>query len=140
MTQDDLHSQLAALSSELKSEIRGAIGAAFHEGIKAALESEREHTQRAIDTAIAANRCDCPLAQSDHQHVRHLVGMISDLGDGDKARGIRMMRDNHVWCGRLRSRSEKIGIYATLVVVGLIMTGAVGAFWLGVRSHLGGGQ
>lgn len=140
MTQDDLHTQFAALSAELKSEVRGAIGAAFHEGIRAALESEREHTKRAIDVAIAATRCDCPLSPCDHTHVRHIVGMIADLGDGDKSRGIRLIRDNHVWSSRLRTRSEKIGIYATMVVVGLIVSGAIGAFWLGVRSHIGGGQ
>ena len=140
MSPENLQEQFERLSLDLKQDMRDTLKMAIEAAVRGVTEVERDRTDRAIHDAVMAHRCDCPLAACDHPHVRHLVGMISDLGDGDKAKGIRTIRENHVWCGKLRGRSEKIGMYATLVVVGLVVSGAIGAFWVGLRAHMGGGQ
>ena len=142
MTQEELTAQFERLEQRLTQSMVDAIGRAVESAIRTAAQTERDRMQHMIDATIEAKvlstRCDCPLEQGEDKHIRHLMGMLSDLGCGDQSCGVREMRENHVWTTKLRRKSEKVGTYAVLVAVGLIVTGAIAAFVAGVKTHVGG--
>lgn len=144
MTQDDLRTQFDRLEQRLNQTMADAIRRAVESAIRTVTETERDHFQRMIDTAIErqvlATRCDCPLEHGEDRQIRQLMGMFEDMGEGDKCSGIRVLRENHAWTAKLRRKSEKVGTYAVLVAVGLIVTGAIAAFVAGLKTQIGGGQ
>ena len=108
MTQEELKSQFDRLATDLKQSldqsVANAIGVAVKSGIQAIVETEREYTSRAIQQAIIEARCqNCPTPREEEkEQVRHLLGCIRDLGQGELDDGIRELRANHVWTAQMR--------------------------------------
>lgn len=82
----------------------------------------------------------------DPRTVDHVMGMLSDIGDGDLRRGVEIVRENHKWiCNRLekdkeytanhgfvsklRGASENTLMrFVSLALLGILVVTAVGVF------------
>ena len=135
----DMELRLAELQREMKAEIRIAMADAYRETIKAILETEREHTQTMITQAMVNARCDCPLDCMQHGDVRHFVGIVKDLGDGDVSGGLRKIRENHIWAARIKRTSDTIASTSLVVAIGVAITALIGAFGLAIRFLINAG-
>ena len=63
----------------------------------------------------------------------HFIGMAEDLGDGDRAKGIEIMREDMRFIGRIRKRGEKIGGAVILSIVIGITGAIIGLIGLGAK-------
>ena len=138
MTQEDLDTRFASLAKELKQEVRDSLAQAYHQSIKAVIEVEREYTERVVKDAIESSKCDCPLECIQRGDVRHLVGVIKDIGDGDVSRGIRVLRDNHMWTSKFKSTSNKIANTALVSGIGIVVVTFLSAVGVAIRIMIGG--
>ena len=137
MTQDELDLRFAQLHTDLKSEIRTAIAEAYRESIRAAIESDREHTRATVRELINELHGPCPLECIQRGDVRHLVGVIKDLGEGDIPRGIRRVRDNHIWVQKFSSTSNKLASTALMAGLAVIVTTFVTAMGVAIKVMIG---
>lgn len=67
--------------------------------------------------------CILNLKAGHVDHVRDLVNAVSEVGDGDIAKGIVAVRDNHKFVMQCHAAAAKIGwgvIIATMVVLGTL--------------------
>ncbi|WP_319406189.1 hypothetical protein [uncultured Desulfosarcina sp.] len=91
-------------------------------------EDDKKSIGEVVSQALAAglknNNCLCHLPSDAQTEVPHLMGMVRDLGGGDYARGIEVMRQNNRALKRFISRVDKMG---------------QGIAWLIVASGVGGG-
>lgn len=76
------------------------------------------------------------MSPREAEQLAHCVGMIADLGDGELARGIEMIRDNHKWIYAQRKRTEKISLafLTTCVSVGVAVVAY--SIWEGIKAFL----
>ena len=138
MTQEDLDTRFASLAKELKQEVRDSLAQAYHQSIKAVIEVEREHTERVVKDAIESSKCDCPLECIQRGDVRHLVGVIKDIGDGDVSRGIRVLRENHIWVSQFKGTSHKIANTALVTGIGIVVVTFLSAIGMAIKIMIGG--
>ena len=138
MTHADMETAFASLATELKQEVRNGLAAAYRESIKAVIEVEREHTAQVVQSAVEAAKCDCPLAYIKNEDVRHLAGVIKDIGSGDISSGIRVVRENHTWVGKFRNTSNKIANTALVSGMGIVVATVLAAFGLAIRIMIQG--
>lgn len=135
---DHIAEQFEALARDLKQDMRDSLKMTIEAAVRGIVEVERDRTGRAIREAILEHRCDCPLNECEKPQVRHLMGMLNDLGSGDQSAGIREMRANHVWTAKLRRTSDRVSVAAVIMVVTLIVSGVVAALWSGIKLAVGG--
>lgn len=72
---------------------------------KATRRDNEALTQEAIVQAVKLALADHPCRYDlSPQQLDHLIGMVSDVGDGDLRKGVERLRANHQW---LRWRTEE---------------------------------
>ena len=106
-------------SAELPDIIRGAV--------KQALE-EYEH------------ECILHLKTGDAEHVRDMIGVFREVGDGDLSKGIIVVRENHKFVMSCHKAATKIGWGVIIMAVSIM--GTLGLFAAGIwkqSSGAGGG-
>ena len=95
-----------------KSDLPGIIRAAVRQAL-----DEYEH------------ECLMHLRPGDNDHIRDLIGAIREVGMGDLANGIVVVRENHKFVMQCHAAASKIGwgviigITAVMGVVGIIAVG-----------------
>lgn len=75
----------------------------------------------------------------DEQNYEHMIGMLKDLGDGDIRKGIEVLRENQKWLSKQRERGDKISSTIIYITIAGIVSGALYAFWEGIKAKLVGG-
>ena len=137
MTQDELDLRFGQLHTDLKAEIRTAIAEAYRESIRAAIESDREHTRAVVKELIEELHGPCPLECVQRGDVRHFIGVVKDLGDGDVPTGIRRVRDNHIWVRKFSTTSNKLANTALMAGMGVIVATFVTAMGVAIKVMIG---
>lgn len=80
------------------------------------------------------HKCRLGLNENDVNEFGHYVGMMKDLGDGSMAKGIETIRENHRWMRKQRELGNKISICILTTFIITILSGLLGAVWLGIKQ------
>ena len=90
----------------------------------------------AVISALDAKLGDiaCPLEAKERKSVRHLYGLLKDIGDGDTDKGIRQVRKMFGFVSAVQTKKNVItGAVFTMVILG--MTGAAVTFvWCSIQE------
>jgi hypothetical protein len=84
------------------------------------------------------HECILHLKPGDAEHVRDLVGAIKEIGGGDLARGIVVVRENHKFVVALHQAAAKIGWGVIILAVSVM--GTLGLVAAGVWQKTNGGS
>ena len=74
--------------------------------------------------------------KDQHAWLEEVKNLITDVGDGEMGRGLKVIRQNHMWLKRLRLRSEKISLTFLLTFTTVIATGIAYAVWQGIKHFV----
>ena len=80
-----------------------------------------------------------PAGDLELQDYSHMDGMLRDLGDGDIAKGIELIRENQKWLTKQRQRGDRISSAILYFTIAGLVTGALYAFWEGIKAKVLGG-
>lgn len=98
---------------------------------------DKAEIKKVISEALREGSCACRLSPSAQAEVSHFMGMVKDLGDGNRGAGIESMRDMLKWWSRVRATGEKIGV-GIIVAVAASIAGGIGTLiWLGLKTRIG---
>lgn len=102
------------------------------------LKDIREAVQEAVKATVAqADGHSCLyFTPEEAEEIGHYWGMVRDIGNGDRRRGVETMRENHLALLRLRAFGQKLRDHACLIIVGLLAAGLGTALWQGVKIML----
>lgn len=100
-------------------------------------KQDREDIKAAIAEAIQDSNCACGLSPEAQGEVCHLMGMVKDLGNGNRGAGIEAMRDIFKWWAKVRIVGEKIGMAIIMAAVTFVVGGIGAVLWLGVKVKVG---
>jgi hypothetical protein len=67
------------------------------------------------------------------EELGHYWGMVRDIGEGDRRRGIETMRENHIAFLRTRRLGQKLRDHACFIFIGLITAGLLTTLWQGIK-------
>jgi hypothetical protein len=71
--------------------------------------------------------CSCGLTTDEQKEVRHFVGMVSDVGDGDLSKGVESFRE----VGKRFKRMTKVSEWlARAILVGLVAASLSGTVYV----------
>lgn len=80
-----------------------------------------------VGEALASAPCQCGLTPDSAREMSHLCGMYCDLGNGNMAKGVEVVRQNHKSWVRWQSRCDQIGGWVVRSIVLAIVAAVV---WL----------
>ena len=80
------------------------------------------------------HKCRLGLNPKDISDFGHYIGMMRDLGEGSMDKGIEIIRDNHKWIKKQREVGNKISICILTTFIITIISGILGAVWLGIKQ------
>jgi len=90
--------------------------------------------QRAVAAGIRDYQCECvfDLNPEEVKQVENMLFAVKELGDGDLATGIGVIRDNNQFVAKYRREAEKLGlkiitrcVMVALTILGLAVVGGV---------------
>lgn len=100
-------------------------------------KQDREDIKAAIAEAIQDSNCACGLSPKAQGELTHFMGMVKDLGNGNRGAGIEAMRDIFKWWAKVRAVGEKIGMAIIMAAVTLIVGGMGAMLWIGFKEKVG---
>lgn len=63
----------------------------------------------------------CPIPEDAAPELRHLLGVLVDLGEGDMRKGIEVVRDHGKFVdGLMKTKNKMTAIIATSIIVSLV--------------------
>jgi len=98
--------------------------------------------EAAVERAIAkatTQDCLCGLNPDERREMGHLFGMMRDIGDGDRAKGIERMRRSYKVVDKLTTFGERVGVALVMFFVLSIAGGLVTLFTLGFKEFISKG-
>jgi len=101
----------------------------------------KEAVKEAVKEATATHPCRFQIiSDTDAIELQHGVKACSDLGEGNIARGVKIMQANHEWIYLARRKADKAFSVIFVILLTALVSGVVGALWLGVKSMIGGDE
>lgn len=98
----------------------------------------REDMRQVVREEMAAQACACKLEIEERREMGHLIGMVRDVGDGDIAKGVEVLRDQVKTTRRILALSSRISTIIIGALATSLVAAALAALWVGVKVHLGG--
>ena len=80
--------------------------------------------------------CRLDITDQEAQELPHFYRMIGDIGDGETAKGLKLMRENHEWMASQRKLGQKISSAFITVIIASAVSAIGYAIWAGIRSLL----
>lgn len=80
--------------------------------------------QRAVANGIKDYRCECifDLSEDEIGQTKNMLFAVKEIGDGDLATGIEVMRDNNKFVAKYRREAESLGLKVVTRVVMVVLS------------------
>lgn len=81
--------------------------------------------------------CRFAITEKEAEQVSHYMSMMTDLGDGELDKGVRLIQKNHEWLKETREKSNKIVNVFLLTITGAVASALIYTLWEGIKRKLG---
>lgn len=96
----------------------------------------------AVDDAFQKYKHECRfnISQEDAEQIENYFNAVKEVGDGELAKGLKIIAHNHEWLIDTREKSNKIINSFVLTVTGAVALALVYTIWEGIKHKLGVGK
>lgn len=96
----------------------------------------------AVDSAMKNYQHPCRFGMDaeDAKQIDQYFKEIKEVGDGELAKGLKVVMHNHMWLKETREKSNKIVNSFVITVTGAIALALVYTIWEGFKHKLGIGK
>ena len=92
----------------------------------------KEEVKSATDNL--QHTCRLDITDEEAHELPHFYRMIGDIGDGETAKGLKLMRENHEWMAGQRKLGQKISSAFITVLIASAVSAIGYAIWAGIKS------